>query len=149
MATDQAIALDVRHAAPLRHRVAFPVLTFSLFGGVVAWMVQLLTGFAVSSYICFGGRPGPHLAETPPWLGWTIGAVTVICLLIAAAAMAASISLIRRTSEEHRQESGGVMDAGEGRTRFLAIWGAFTSGVFIVAIAVNVGAWYLVPLCRP
>jgi hypothetical protein len=52
------------------------------------------------------------------------------------------------TVDEHRARSGGVLEAGEGRTRFLATWGIFISVVFIVAMLANTLSLFLVPLCR-
>ena len=40
------------------------------------------------------------------------------------------------------------MDAGEGRTRFLAVWGLFTAMVFIVALLANTFSLFLVPICH-
>jgi hypothetical protein len=56
--------------------------------------------------------------------------------------------LLGRTVHEHKGRSGGVMDAGEGRTRFLAVWGIFISLVFFVATLANTFSLVLVPLCR-
>ena len=41
-----------------------------------------------------------------------------------------------------------MMDAGEGRTRFLAIWGIWIGLVFMLAIAFNTISVFWAGLCR-
>jgi hypothetical protein len=43
--------------------------------------------------------------------------------------------------------SGGVMDADEGRTHFLAIWGIWLGVVFMLAIAFNMISVFWIGPC--
>lgn len=106
-------------------------------------MAQLLFGFASTSYLCEPGDP----ASVPKWLAPALVTLNVVALLAAIAALAIGVRFVRRTAHEHRG-SGELLDAGEGRTRFLATWAALISAVFIVAILANSLSLLLVPLCR-
>jgi hypothetical protein len=136
--------LDTGHPAPGRHAIGLPLLGLTLTTAPAAWMTQLLFAFASTSYLCRPGYPG----AAPNWLLPTLGILNFIALLAAMASLAIAVQLVRRTTHEHRDRSGGVLDAGEGRTRFLATWAAFISLVFIVAIFANTFSLQLVPLCQ-
>lgn len=148
MASSAAARLEIGHPSPERDKVSMPVLAFALAGGPVAFMLQLLIGFAFASYVCLPSRPGALPSGPPGWLVWTITAANVIALAVATLALATGIVLTRRTKHEHRHASAGMLDAGEGRTRFLAVWGVFTSLLFLLAIGSNTLSLFLVPLCR-
>ena len=143
--TNDAIGLDIGHpAAPQRHRANPALLLFALLGAPAAWMTQLLFAFASTSYVCAGAMRG----AIPAWLDPVIAGLNFAGLTIALAALTVALGLLRRTAHEHRKRSGAVLEAGEGRTRFLAVWGIFISLVFFVATLVNSFSLFLVPLCR-
>ncbi|MBX6322834.1 MAG: hypothetical protein IRY94_13475 [Rhodospirillaceae bacterium] len=50
--------------------------------------------------------------------------------------------------EEARGHGGRLVEAGEGRTRFLAACGMMLSAAFFAASAFNLGAFLALPLCR-
>jgi hypothetical protein len=108
-------------------------------------MTQLLFAFASTSYVCVGATEG----AVPEWLAPVIIGLNIAGLAIAAASLTVALGLHRRTTHEHRERSGGILDAGEGRTRFLTVWGIFISLVFIVATLANSFSLFLVPLCGP
>ena len=147
MSTDHA-ALEIGHPAPHRAHVAPLPMLFALLGAPAAWMLELLINFAVTSYVCYPGISGTTVAAAPGWLQAVVIAANIVALAIAIAALLVGMGLARRTRDEHRQRSGGVMDAGEGRTRFLAVWGLFTAMVFIVAVLANTFSLFLVPICH-
>jgi hypothetical protein len=68
-------------------------------------------------------------------------------LLAAGLATALAVRILRRTEAEDAGGSGGIMDAGEGRTRFLAIWGIWLGVVFMLAIVFNTISVFWVGLC--
>jgi hypothetical protein len=78
---------------------------------------------------------------------WLLPAVNLAALIGAGLALALGVRNLRRTRHEHDAGSGGVMDAGEGRTRFLSIWGIWIGVLFIVAIAFNTIAVFWIGLC--
>ncbi|MBZ9673667.1 hypothetical protein [Mesorhizobium sp. ES1-3] len=136
--------LDIGHPAPQRHDARPVLLVFALLAAPAAWTAQLLFAFASTSYIC----AGPTATAVPAWLAPAVIGLNLAALAIAASALVVALALLRRTLDEHRQRSGGVLEVGEGRTRFLAVWGLFTSLAFVVATLANSFSLLLVPLCK-
>jgi hypothetical protein len=136
--------LEIGHPAPQRHQAHPLLLLFALLGAPAGWAIQFLFSFASTSYLCSGRAQSP----IPAWLDPAIIGLNFTALAIAAAALIVALALVRRTTQEHRQRSGGVLDAGEGRTRFLATWGVFTSIVFLVATLANSLSLFLVSSCK-
>jgi len=134
--------LNVGHPAPARHAAHPLKLLFALCGGPAGWLGQLLLGFASTSYFC---RPG---GVAPPWLSAAIIAANLTGVAVAMVGLAVGLMLVRRTRHEHHGQPGGMLDAGEGRTRFLATWGCLVSAVFIAATLANSLSLWLVPLCK-
>ena len=134
----------IGHPAPQRDEARPHQVLFTLLGAPAGWTAQLLFGFASTSYLCTG-QAG---IAVPLWLKPAVIGLNVAALAIAAAALIVALALVRRTTHEHRQRSGGILDAGEGRTRFLAVWGVFTSIVFFVATLANSFSLFLVSSCK-
>lgn len=140
--------LNIGHPAPHRGRADTLPLLFALFAAPAAWLLQLLAGFAITAYVCYGGEPRAALPNVPFWVQPVVIAVNILGLAIAVLSFAVGLALIRATRGEHQERSGGIMDAGEGRTRFLATWALFGTLVFAVALIANTFSLFLVPLCR-
>lgn len=140
--------LAIGHPAPQRHDVALGATLFALGAAPAAWLVQLLAGFAATSYLCDPGQPYPLVAAVPSWLQPAISAVNILALAIAVAGTATGFMLHRRTAQEHQQSSGNLLDVGEGRTRFLVSFGMFSSAAFGIAILANTFSLFVMPLCR-
>jgi hypothetical protein len=136
--------LAVGHPSPARHRASRFVLALALGGPPAAWLAQLLLAFAPTSYFCWFAIP----ATPPAWLGPLIVTCNLVAIAIAVAAFAGAMQIIRQIGAEHGDSAGGLLEVGEGRTRFLAIWAAFTAVVFAVAIVANTLALHLVSSCR-
>jgi hypothetical protein len=89
------------NAAPQAYRVKLHESFFGLFGGPIAWFLQLCAGYALASGPCFRG--GERLAAPVPALQWTLLAML---LSMAAAVVIALLSLLvswrayRRTKDE-------------------------------------------------
>ena len=142
--TSPATGLGIGHPAPQRHQVRPLSLLFALLGAPAGWAVQLLFGFASTSYLC----NGQARTAVPAWLAPTVIGLNFVALAIAVAALMVAMALVRRTTHEHRQRSGGILNASEGRTRFLAAWSVFTSIVFFVATLANSLSLFLVSSCK-
>ena len=138
--------LEIGHPAPHRDRVP----NWQLFGAIAAgpalWLAQLLIGFAFSSVLCFPDLPRQQ-PTVPGWMGTLLVAANVVAIVLTAGAAFAGWRMLDRTSGEHDDQPGGMVDAGEGRTRFLAIWALVTSGLFLAAIVFNTINLVLVPSC--
>jgi len=126
---------DIGHPAPARGAVGPWRLAVALGGAFAVWSVQIGLGGALGGLACLD----PEGARS--WIGQEAALRALVALDVAAVAlgvwaMAIALSNLRRTRREHAWH-GGVMDAGEGRTRFLSVWGVWTSGLFLLAILFN------------
>lgn len=121
---------------------------FALFGGPLAWYLQLCAGYALASEPCF--RSGGRLQAPVAALQWTWSAML---LSMAAAVAVALVSLTvswrayGRTKEEAPGETAHLMEAGAGRTRFLALWGVLLGSGFALATAITGVAFVTMPRC--
>lgn len=142
--TTPAPGLNIGHPAPQRHQARPLSLLLALIGAPAGWTVQLLFGFASTSYLC----TGQAARAVPTWLDPAVIGLNLTALATSVAALMVALALVRRTAHEHRQRSGGIMEAGEGRTRFLAVWGVCISIVFFVATLANSFSLFLVSSCK-
>lgn len=124
------------------------MLGFGVWGGPLAWFIQLNANYALVSTPCF---PGPERnLELPAHSAWTTPAtflVYIACVAVAVFAGLVSLKLLRRTRGENVESSASLQEAGHGRTRFLAFWGALLGFGFAAVIAVNLLALIMVPPC--
>jgi hypothetical protein len=134
------------HPAPHRGRVGLSVLFFGLLAGPFAWSGQLLVNYGLSSHFCYpDDTPLIALSKDLGWLWPFLIAIGVLALAISAAGTLVSLRSWRMTREE---ASGHMVDIGEGRTRFLALWGMLTSGGFFLVVLLDFIALFVLPLCR-
>ena len=136
MTRDTGNRFDIGHPAPGRAALRDRWLWVGFLAAPLAWSLQLSANSALGGLACLGGEATPDL----DLLGWTATAVLVVnaaALLIAVLAFAVSIRNLRRTGETERGEGGGVLGAAEGRTRYMSVWGVWTSVLFFFAIAFN------------
>jgi hypothetical protein len=54
----------------------------------------------------------------------------------------------RKTRHEMSGSAHYLLEVGEGRTRFLAMFGVFTSGGFLIAFIFSAAMLFLIPLCE-
>ena len=74
-------------------------------------------------------------------------AVMIAGALIALAALWVSWSTLRKTREERPGGHRHLLEAGTGRTRFLALWGVIFSSGFTLASLVTGIAFIVLPRC--
>lgn len=145
MARSAAITHDA-HPAPYRGRTTLLELIFVTVGPPLGWSLHLVVNYAFASQSCYpDGRP----LISPLFRGlWPLLiAVDVASLAISASAVIVGYRLWQATSEEVTQIEPAIMEEGEGRTRFLAIWGMLIGIGFFVAVFFDfVGLWIL-PIC--
>jgi hypothetical protein len=143
--TDQAAQT---HPSPHRHRASSARLLFAVAGAGAAWLVQLIVDYGLAAHRCY-----PH--DTPLTAAQAGGGLTdpllaifnLIAIGLAAAAGLMSYRLWQQTREEHPGSAGHLVEAGEGRTRFLAMWGLLAGIGFLVAIVFDTVAVFTVPRC--
>lgn len=145
-AADDRATFDIGHPAPDRDRVGLAALMLCLLAAPALWSLQHLVLYGFASHYC-GLEPIAAARANAGWLQRLLPVVNLVALIGAVLALALSFRNLRQTRHEHAQASGGVMEAGEGRTRFLSIWGIWISVLFILAIAFNTIAVFWVGLC--
>lgn len=139
--------LSIEHPSPQRRRVGLAALFFGLGAAPFAWNAQLLLSTALSGHACY---PRDVPLALPIWNGaWGI----LLAIGLAALALAVTGGLVswrnwRRTQDEAGGSAHHLLDVGEGRTRFLAMFGLLTSFLFALGIVFATAGVLLVPLCR-
>jgi hypothetical protein len=149
MVEHQGVHFDIEHPAPHRERVPLRLLLFGLSGGALAWALQLATNSAIAGVACLAGGGERPWAPRWEWAEPASMAINLGALLLAFLALAVASLSIRKTRHEEAERSGDVMDAGEGRTRFLSVWGIWASLLFILAIGFNTISLLWSGLCAP
>jgi len=123
------------HPAPERDRVATHEALFAVWGGAIAWIIQLSASFAFVSPACF--RLGERLPLDWDNRIWPL-IIGLVCLAVAIGALWLSSVLLRRTREETGGDHHYLFETGHGRTRFMALWGLFFSAIFTTLILINI-----------
>jgi hypothetical protein len=121
---------------------------FAVFGGPLAWFLQLNAGFALASQPCFqnGERTVvPHLAADWTW-------AAIIASMITACAIALLATLISwrayaRTEDRAAGDQRHTIKIGSERARFLALWGIFLGAGSTLATASTAVAVIVLPQC--
>jgi hypothetical protein len=141
--TDPAV---IEHPSPHRDRIAFGWLLAGIFAAPFAWTLQFMLGSAFSGHACF---PKDWPLEDPLWtpLRGLLATIDVLGVLLAIAGLVISALAWSRL----RAESGGsphhLLDAGEGRSRFLAMAGLLSSVLFLVALVFASAELFVAPPC--
>jgi hypothetical protein len=146
MASHNEGTFNIGHPARDRAEVGLGVLTLALLGAPAAWSVQHLALDALASLACSGELQGA-LGAAQDWLSWVLPLINLSALLAAGLATALAACILRRTRGENTGGAGDMLDASEGRTRFLAIWGIWLGVVSMLAIAFTTIAVFWVELC--
>lgn len=133
------------HPAPQRHRAGW-VLVFVSGAAPLAWLAQTSINYGLASHACYpAGEPFPAMRADWPW-----SAVFVINLASIAIAAIAALTAYHLWSNARGEASGNASqtpEAGEGRTRFLALWCTMASTGFTVALLFSLVAILEVPPC--
>jgi hypothetical protein len=131
------------HPAPQRDRVAVWETTLGLGGGPLAWILQLVAGYAIVVAPCYTGPDREAAGQASLWAI----ALYLFCLALALAGGLVSLIVYRRTRREVEGSADDLLEAGHGRTRFLALWGSLLGFGFAGVILVNGIALVGVPPC--
>jgi hypothetical protein len=137
-----------RDPAPKRPAIQLHQSFFALFGGPLAWFAQLNAGFALASQPCFlnGERTlVPHWSADCTWPSM-IALMSIACM-IALLSMLISWRAYARTDDEGADDHCRVIEAGNGRMRFLALWGIFLGAGSALATASTAVAFFVLPRC--
>lgn len=134
------------HPAPHRDRAHFLWLLFGCSAAPIFWLGQLILGYWVSAQICYGGVQPVDIAS-PATLRTELIVFDIVALVAALAGGVISWSSWRATQNEKKGGATHAIHTGEGRTRFLALWGLMSSLWFFGAIVFNTIGSIVVPLC--
>ncbi|MHB8884519.1 MAG: hypothetical protein ACYC5H_05445 [Methylovirgula sp.] len=136
------------HPSPQRRRVGPLALAIGLIGAPAAWVMQLVVNYGLSSYACYPASV-PRATVLPGWEGsWIILVViNLLALLGAASTTFLSYRNWHVTRDEHPGALDDLVEAGEGRTRFIGLAGALSGIGFTLAIIFDLIAVLGVPQC--
>jgi len=139
-----------RHPQPRPVRMPMAATTFGLVGGPLAWFVELCANYWLASWSCF---PKDHRGVTPlEGVGWSSPAMFALwaaCLAVAALALLTSWRLFTDTTREARERDyyHRLIEDGEGRRAFLALWGMLLSGGALLTLLFDIAAFVVLPRC--
>jgi hypothetical protein len=121
---------------------------FAVLAPPLAWSTHLIANYAFATHACFPGH-SPRLAPLPgfDWLWLLLIAVDLASMVISVAAALVALRCWRLTSQEMAETGPSLVEIGEGRTRFLVVWGVLIGAGFFIAVLFDfVGLWVL-PIC--
>lgn len=147
MSTDSGTNLP-GHPSPHAHRLGYADIIFALFGGVAAWVLQLMVNYGVASHACFPRAGGTRLAG----INWAalvspLVLVNLAALLLGGAAVFVAWRNWRATRNEHHGGRHHLLETGEGRSRFLSASGIMMGLFFLLVILANALSLLTVPPC--
>lgn len=136
------------HPQPQPARIPMLAAAFGLLGGPLAWFIELCGDYGISSWSCF---PKDHRGLTPieggGWSWPTMLALWSACILIAVLATLTSWRLFRNTRQARQKDYSHLIEDGDGRLAFLALWGLLLSGGAAVTLIVDIVAFVVLPRC--
>jgi hypothetical protein len=134
------------HSAAAVRSVTPAALWFGLFGAPVAWSLQLLASYALVAHGCYPDAE-PMTMPVVPGLRALVLGTGAAALAVALLAGGSAWRSWRATQHEHDGGHEALLEAGEGRTRFMALAGMMLSAVFVLGIVMNVVPLLLLRPC--
>lgn len=141
-------SVTTQRPVPQADHVPFHESFFALFGGPVAWFLQLCGGYALASQPCFihGDRSWlPAIGSQWTWPAMITLMLTAV--MVTLLALAISWRAYRRTHDKSPSAVQFLMEVDAGRTRFLALWGIVLAAGFACATSLTMIAFVLLPRC--
>ncbi len=133
------------HPAPHRDRVGLGLLALVLIAVPCLWGLRLVVNYAIDSYFCFPDAVRHNIL--PGWAWPLLLALDLVCIAAAAAGVFISYRNWQITREEAAASGAPLVEIGEGRTRFLALWGLLIGIGFLVAMGFDLVGLWIVPAC--
>jgi hypothetical protein len=128
---------DVNSPSTRPHRF---LVAFGYLGGGIAWLLHLLSAYAIAEFGCVAGA-GAHRWAGVTLVAWLLLGVTAVLLLAGVASMLVAVKLRAR-------EPGGELESSLSARAYLARSGAIMSGLFVLIIlAQTVPIFYYLESC--
>ncbi|MDQ6626941.1 MAG: hypothetical protein M3Z29_00585 [Pseudomonadota bacterium] len=109
-------------------------LWFGLIGAPVAWSLQELINVSLAGHACYPHDMPLAMPLFDHLKGISIG-VEAVAFLVCAVAGVVAYSAWRKTRDEKPGDAHQLLGSGDGRTRFMAMAGMLTSGLFAIGTA--------------
>jgi hypothetical protein len=136
------------HPAPHRQRVGWAPLFYGLLAAPVVWAGNLMVTYGLVTHACFAdGVPLPAPESGFRFVGSLTFAFYLVTLCVCASAGFVSFVNWRRVHGEAAGPVSHLVEAGEGRTRFLGIVGMAFSTLFFAATIFGLLVYATEPLC--
>ena len=147
--SDESIGYSAaRHPSPHRERVGLVLLFYGLFVSPIAWAGNLMITYALATHACYPGHD--PLANVAGGFGFAwplILALFLATLVLCATGFAVSFRNWVSSGTESEGHVHHLLDAGEGRTRYLSVIGMAYGVLFFALTVVGVIILAIVPLC--
>lgn len=137
---------ETGHPAPQRGQVSLTRLWFGLFGAPAAWSGQTLVNYGLASYACYPTLV-PRAVPLYRGLWWMLLVVGLAAMAVEIMAILVAVESWRRTRTEGGGRGHRALEAGEGRTRFMAAGGIMSGLLLLLVSLVHVANLFLVPPC--
>jgi hypothetical protein len=136
--------MDPVGAAPETRTVHFLTLLFGAAAAPIFWAGQIMLGYAVTAFACY---PGDHPVQVN--FGAALFSTVLAFDMVALVACAAGglVSWLSWRKVRHGASHRHILHTGEGRDRFLAMWGIMSSLWFFFAVLFNTIASLTVTPC--
>jgi len=133
------------HPSPHRERVPLALVWLGFVTGPVLWALVMMITYGFSSYACY---PATDRLRTPvSELSWVPGFATWLYLIAFVLTAIAGAIAWRTWSITRGEAAGHPLEIGEGRSRFLGLWGLITSAMFAGLLVFDFINTLLVPPC--
>jgi hypothetical protein len=138
------------HPAPHRDKVSMFLLLLGLMAAPLMWAGHLYLSYAFAAESCFpGDAPLKYAVEGAAAVRTILAVFDAVALTVAVVAGLIAFRSWRTTRHEAEQADQHAVEVGEGRTRFMAVWGMLSSGLFFGALLFATIASLAVPICQP
>lgn len=130
----------------MRAKVALGSLWFGILGAPMAWISLELISYILTTAVCDTNNQSA-LSKHSLKVWYYLLPISVVAGIIALSAVMIAMHNWRKTRNEKSGSAHKLLEVGEGRTRFLAMFGLLSSIGFIVALLFSAITLFLMPLC--
>jgi hypothetical protein len=134
------------HTAPHRERAPYVALVFGLVAAPLGWALHLLVNYSIAGQYCAGAALTAATTGSDDTVS-TIFLVDLIAVVLAIAGGYIAFEVWEKAKQEKEGGAHRLVQAGEGRTRFLAMCGVLTSLLFGLAVVFDAIGAMVGPPC--